>query len=81
MLGVPLIWGAAVGVGDVVTVDPAVTGLVAAELALAEPAELLAVTVTRIVDPALDDGTTNELPVAFENGTQESPLEVHDFHW
>jgi hypothetical protein len=55
--------------------------VVAAEDALAEPAELLAVTVTRIVDPTSADPSRSVLLVAPETDTQEAPVELHRCHW
>jgi hypothetical protein len=49
---VPLSCGSAVFDGAVVVVGAAATAAVAAEVALVEPPEFVAVTATRIVDPA-----------------------------
>jgi hypothetical protein len=57
-----------------------VTTAVAADDAVAEPAELLAVRETRIVDPTSMDPRRKLLPAAPATGTQEAPLELHRCH-
>jgi hypothetical protein len=58
----------------------AVTTAVAADDAVAEPAELLAVTDTRIVEPTSAEPRRSELPVAPATGVQEPPLELQRCH-
>jgi hypothetical protein len=59
----------------------AVTTAVAADVAIAEPAELLAVTNTRIVEPTSAEPRRSVLEVAPETAVQEPPLELQRCHW
>ena len=59
----------------------AVTTAVAADDAVAEPAELLAVTETRIVELTSAEPRRSVLPVAPATGVQEPPLELQRCHW
>jgi hypothetical protein len=68
--------GALVGVAVVV----AVTAAVAADEAVSEPAELLAVTETLTVDPTSADPRRSVVPVVPESGTQEPPPESQRCH-
>jgi hypothetical protein len=47
---------------------------------VAEPAELLAVTETRIVDPTSADPRREVVPVAPETGAHELPVELQRCH-
>ena len=64
-----------------VGVGVAVTTAVGADEAVAEPAELLAVTETRIVDPTSAEARRYLVPVALEIGAQETPPESQRCHW
>jgi hypothetical protein len=59
----------------------AATTAVAADVAVAEPAELLAVTDTRIVEPTSPEPRRSVLPVAPPTAVQEPPLELQRCHW
>jgi hypothetical protein len=52
-----------------------------AEVADADATALLAVTTTRAVEPALEDGSAKEAAVAPATGEQALPDESHSFHW
>jgi hypothetical protein len=58
----------------------AVTTAVAADDAVAEPAELLAVTDTRIVKPTSPEPSRSLLPVAPPTAAHEPPLELQRCH-
>jgi hypothetical protein len=67
--------------GGVIAVVVAVTTAVAADDAVAEPAELLAVTDTRIVKPTSPEPRRSVLPVAPPTAVHEPPLELQRCHW
>jgi hypothetical protein len=78
---VPLIAGAELFEGGVTKVTGVGTTPVAAEVAIAEPAELLAVTETRTVFPASAAAMAYAGPVAALIGAHEAPAASHCCHW